>query len=148
MIASTYTKTAPANILLVEDNPGDVRLIQEALRDEKDHIHLHVVTDGPDAIDFLYQRNDHENAPRPNLVLLDLNLPSLNGETILETIKSDPDLRKIPVVILTSSQANDDIEKSYQLHANAYLIKPVDPNAFMNAIQRLHRFWIDTAHLA
>lgn len=138
----------PTDLLLVEDNPGDVRLIQEALKNGAGHSNLHVVTDGPAALDFLHQEGDHEQAPRPDLVLLDLNLPRLSGEKILETIKHDPDLRHIPVVVLTSSDASDDVIASYRRHANAYLIKPVDPEAFIDVVQRIEGFWLATAQLA
>ena len=113
-------------ILLVEDNPGDVRLVAEALKDTKVTGHLSVVPDGIAALDFLHRRGPHVRAPRPDLILLDLNLPRMSGHDLLKAIKEDPALRQIPVCVLTSSQADSDLLKAYDLHANAYLTKPAD----------------------
>ncbi|MFC6824103.1 response regulator [Halopelagius fulvigenes] len=140
-------RTEPAEILLVEDNPGDVRLTQEAFKDGRIQNTLHVATDGVEALDFLYRRGDYEDAPRPDLVLLDLNLPRKNGDAVLEEIRNDPELRRIPVIILTSSTAHDDIVHSYDLCANAYLTKPVDPDEFISTIQTLERFWFSLVRL-
>ncbi|MFC6716788.1 response regulator [Natrialbaceae archaeon GCM10025810] len=131
------------DILLVEDNPGDVRLTEEAFKDGRLANNLHVVTDGIEALDFLYQRGEYEDAPRPDLVLLDLNLPRKNGDEVLEDLKDDTELASIPVIVLTSSKAEEDIVTSYQLHANAYLTKPVDPDEFVDVVQSFERFWLE-----
>ena len=138
---SQHGRAEPVDILLVEDNPGDVRLTQEALKDGKIANILHVVEDGIDALDFLFQRNRYTDAPRPGLVLLDLNLPRKNGAEVLEELHEDPERRRIPVIVLTSSEAETDIVQSYELCANGYLTKPVDPNEFIDAILELERFW-------
>lgn len=137
----------PVDVLLVEDNPGDVRLTREAFDEAKINNTLHVVHDGEDALDFLHQRNDHEDAPRPSLVLLDLNLPRVNGETVLEEIKTDPELCRIPVVILTSSNAEEDIVRSYEGYSNAYLTKPIDPDEFIGLVQSFEEFWLTMVEL-
>lgn len=137
----------PADILVVEDNPGDVRLTKEAFKEGKIANTLHVVEDGVDALDFLFQRNDYADAPRPDLVLLDLNLPRKNGDEVLEELHEDPGRRSIPVIILTSSEAEEDIAKSYELCASGYLTKPVDPNEFIDMIQELERFWLSIMRL-
>ena len=137
---SQHGSTEPVDILLVEDNPGDIRLTQEALKDGKIANTLHVVEDGIDALDFLFQRNEYIDAPRPGLVLLDLNLPGKNGAEVLEGLHEDPDRRSIPVIVLTSSKAETDVVKSYELCANGYLTKPVNPNEFIDAILELERF--------
>ena len=137
----------PVDILLVEDNPGDVRLTQEAFADGRIANTLHVVEDGAAALDFLFQRNDHADAPRPDLVLLDLNLPRRNGDEVLEELHADPDLRRIPVIVLTSSEAETDVVRSYELCASGYLTKPVDPDEFITAIQEIERFWLSIMQL-
>ena len=137
----------PVDILLVEDNPGDVRLTQEAFADGRIANTLHVVEDGAAALDFLFQRNDHADAPRPDLVLLDLNLPRRNGDEVLEELHGDPDLRRIPVIVLTSSEAETDVVRSYELCASGYLTKPVDPDEFITAIQEIERFWLSIMQL-
>ena len=137
----------PADILLVEDNPGDVRLTKEALKDGEIANTLHVVNDGVEALDFLYQRGEYEDAPRPDVVLLDLNLPRKNGDEVLEEINDDPELAKIPVIILTSSQAQEDVVKTYELHANAYLRKPVDPDGFIETVRSFQSFWLEVIQL-
>ena len=134
-------------ILLVEDNPGDVRLTKEAFREGRIENNLHVVTDGVEALDFLHRRGDHADAPRPDIVLLDLNLPRKNGDDVLAEIKADEDLQSIPVIVLTSSSAEEDVARSYELHANAYLTKPVDPNAFIDTIQSFEQFWFSIVKL-
>jgi CheY-like chemotaxis protein len=136
-----------ADILLVEDNPGDVRLTREAFEEGQIANTLHVVTDGVEALDFLRRNGEYEDAPCPDIVLLDLNLPRKDGEEVLEEINDDPDLTRIPVVILTSSEAQEDILRSYELDANAYLTKPVDPGEFIDTIQSLQQFWLSIIQL-
>ncbi|WP_207591980.1 response regulator [Halomontanus rarus] len=137
----------PAEILLVEDNPGDVRLTQEAFEEGRIENTLHVVTDGLEALDFIYQRGEYADVPHPDIVLLDLNLPRLNGDEVLEEVKSDEDHCHIPIVVLTSSKAEEDVVRSYELHANAYLTKPVDPDAFIEIIRSLEEFWLSVVRL-
>jgi len=129
-------------ILLVEDNPGDVRLIQEALRDGKVWNNPHVVTDGEAALDFVYRRGAFTEAPRPDLVLLDLNLPKKDGREVLATIKSDGDLKRIPVVVLTTSKEEEDVLRAYNLAANCYITKPVEFDQFMKVIRMIEYFWL------
>jgi chemotaxis family two-component system response regulator Rcp1 len=134
-------------ILLVEDNPGDVRLTLEALRGAKVANELHVVGDGESALDFLHQRGDHTNAPRPDIILLDLNLPRLEGREVLAEIKSVPALATIPTIVLTSSSAEADIQESYALHANCFISKPVDFTDFIAAVRSLEGFWLKIVRL-
>lgn len=134
-------------ILLVEDNPGDVRLTQEALKDGKMKINLHVTTDGEEGADFLFKRNQYANAPRPDVIILDLNLPKKNGRELLEEIKNDLELKSIPVIILTMSKAEEDILRSYKLHANCYITKPIDLNQFFDVIKSIENFWITLVKL-
>ncbi|MCU4925430.1 response regulator [Halobacteria archaeon AArc-dxtr1] len=146
------TDTAPldaqaAHILLVEDNPGDVRLTQEAFERSSIQTTISVVTDGMDALDFLHQRGEYADAPRPDVVLLDLNLPRMNGEEVLEEIEASHTLRRIPVIVLTGSEAEEDILASYNRSANAYLTKPVDPDAFVETVRALETFWFSTVQL-
>ena len=129
-------------ILLVEDNPGDVRLIQEALRDGKVWNNPHVVTDGEAALDFVYRRGAFTEAPRPDLVLLDLNLPKKDGREVLATIKADADLKRIPVVVLTTSKEEEDVLRAYNLAANCYVTKPVEFDEFMKVIRMIEDFWL------
>lgn len=135
------------DILLVEDNPGDVRLTQEAFREACISNDLHVATDGVEALDFLFQREGHEAVPRPDLVLLDLNLPRKNGQEVLKEIRGDPDLKPTPVIVLTSSDAHEDIVQSYELQTNAYLTKPVDPMEFIELVSSLEEFWFTIVQL-
>ncbi|MWV38880.1 response regulator [Natrialba sp. INN-245] len=146
---STSGDTTPerAQILLVEDNPGDVRLTEEAFKQGRIENDLHVVTDGNQALEFLGRDGRYEDAPRPDLILLDLNLPRTDGEEVLEQLKDDPNLRSIPVIVLTSSRAEEDIVKSYELHANAYLTKPVDPDEFIDAVRAFEKFWFSVVRL-
>ncbi|TYT61405.1 response regulator [Natrialba swarupiae] len=146
---STSGDTPPerAQILLVEDNPGDVRLTKEAFKQGRIENDLHVVTDGNRALEFLARDGRYEDAPRPDLILLDLNLPRTDGEEVLEQLKDDPNLRSIPVIVLTSSRAEEDIVKSYELHANAYLTKPVDPDEFIDAVRAFEKFWFSVVRL-
>ena len=132
----------PADVLLVEDNPGDIRLTEEALKEGKIENTLHVVTDGVEAVEFLYQRGEYADAPRPDMVLLDLNLPRMDGDEVLEEIRQDRELKTIPVIVLTGSKAQEDVVRSYQLCANAYLTKPVDPMSFIEVVQELEHFWL------
>ncbi len=134
-------------ILLVEDNPGDIRLTQEALKDAKVRNHLSVVNDGEQALDFLHKRGGFAQAARPDLILLDFNLPKKDGREVLETIKNDPALRTIPVVILTSSQHERDIAQAYECHANAFITKPVDFEQFMEVIRHIESFWLEIVRL-
>lgn len=129
-------------ILLVEDSPGDVRLTKEALREGKVRNHLHVVTDGVEALAFLRRSGKYASAPRPDVVLLDLNLPKKDGREVLAEIKADDDLRRIPAVILTTSQDERDVLRAYELHANCYITKPVDLDQFIAVIQSIESFWL------
>ena len=135
-------------ILLVEDNPGDARLTQEALKESKLHNLLSIVTDGDEAIHYLKKEGKFSNVTRPDMVLLDLNLPKKSGREVLAEIKNDPDLRRIPVIILTTSKAEEDIIKSYDLHANCYITKPVDLKQFITIVNTLENFWFSIVKLA
>lgn len=137
--AGGYTR--PIEVLLVEDNPGDVRLTQEALKEGRIMNHLNVVQDGVEAMDFLTRRGKYENSPRPDLILLDLNLPKKDGGEVLQEIKNDPELRRIPVMVLTTSSAEKDMQKAYDLHANCYITKPVDLNQFLEVVRSIEHFW-------
>jgi chemotaxis family two-component system response regulator Rcp1 len=137
----------PAQLLLVEDNPGDVRLTRETLKDVKLMVDLHVVGDGVEAMAFLRQQGPYVNAPRPDLVLLDLNLPKKDGREVLAEIKSDPDLKRIPVVVLTISTAEEDILKSYNLYANAYVSKPLNLEQFAKITKAIEDFWFTIVKL-
>ena len=135
------------HVLLVEDSPGDVRLTQEAFRDANSSIRLHVATDGVEAMAFLRREGSYPDAPRPDLILLDLNLPRMDGREVLVQIKGDDSLRLIPTIILTTSDAEVDIVKSYQLQANCYLSKPVQLDAFVNLVKSINDFWLTRAKL-
>ncbi|GLW07211.1 two-component system response regulator [Microtetraspora sp. NBRC 13810] len=137
----------PIEVLLVEDDPGDELITREAFEHNKIGNSLHVVRDGLEALDFLYRRDAYEDAPTPDLILLDLNLPKYDGRQVLERIKSDPDLAYIPVVVLTTSAAEEDILRSYKLHANAYVTKPVDLDQFINAIRHIDEFFVSVVRL-
>lgn len=138
----------PIEILLVEDNPGDIDLIKEALETSKIYNALSVVNDGEEAINFLRKKGEYiNNAVHPDVVLLDLNLPKKNGQEVLAEIKSDKDLMRIPVVILTSSRNEEDILKSYNLHANCYITKPIDLNQFIKVVQSIEDFWFTIVKL-
>jgi len=134
-------------ILLVEDNPGDVRLTQEALREAKVRNQLHVVEDGVQAMEFLRRTGPYADAPRPDLILLDLNLPRKDGREVLEEIKQDRSLMRIPVVVLTTSRAEEDILRSYDLHANCYVTKPVDLDQFITIVKSIEDFWLTIVKL-
>jgi chemotaxis family two-component system response regulator Rcp1 len=135
------------DVLLVEDSPGDVRLTEEALRDANKLIHLHVAADGAEAMAFLWREGPHASAPRPDLILLDLNLPKMDGREVLALIKDDEHLRTIPTIILTTSGAEADITKSYELHANCYLTKPVQLDAFDAVVKSINDFWLTKVKL-
>jgi CheY-like chemotaxis protein len=141
------TPTKPIEVLLVEDDPGDVLMTREALAESKVLNTLHVATDGEEALRFLRRESPFEEAPRPDLVLLDLNLPRVDGREVLEQVKGDPDLRRIPVVVLTTSQAEEDILRSYDLHANAFISKPVDFDRFVDVIRQVDNFYISIVSL-
>lgn len=135
------------DLLLVEDNEGDARLAQEALKESKIKNVLHVVRDGEQATDFLFRRNEFKDAARPDLILLDLNLPRKDGREVLAEIKADKDLRTIPVVILTMSKAEEDIVKSYKLHCNCFITKPLDLDKFVQVIKSIEDFWLTIVQL-
>jgi chemotaxis family two-component system response regulator Rcp1 len=139
--------TEPVDVLLIEDNPGDVRLTKEALKDAKLKIHMHVVGDGMEAMAFLRKQGKYASSPRPDLVLLDLNLPKKDGRQVLAEIKDDTDLKRIPVVIITSSKAEEDVLKSYNLHANCYVTKPLDLDQFITVVQSIEQFWLTIVKL-
>jgi two-component system, chemotaxis family, response regulator Rcp1 len=137
----------PIQVLLVEDSPGDVRLTREAFRDANQTIQLHVASDGAEAMAFLWRDGEHVNAPRPDIILLDLNLPKMDGREVLAHIKADESLKAIPTVILTTSDADADIVKAYQLQANAYLTKPVHLGSFEELVKSINDFWLDKVKL-
>ena len=141
------TKADLIEVLLVEDDAGDVVMTREALEEGKVLNRLHVVGDGVEALEFLRREGTYGDAPRPDLILLDLNLPRRDGRQVLAEVKGDPDLRRIPVVVLTTSEAEEDILRSYDLHANAYVTKPVDFNRFVQVIQQIDEFFISVVRL-
>ena len=144
---SIETVGRPIEILLIEDNPGDVRLTQEALRENKVRNKLHVVEDGVEAMAFLRREGKYADVPRPDLILLDLNLPKKDGREVLAEIKSDEDLGRIPVVVLTTSQAEEDILRAYGLNANCYVTKPVDLDRFFEVVKSIESFWLTIVKL-
>ena len=137
----------PIEVLLVEDDPGDVMMTREAFQDYKLHNQLHVVSDGAEAMAFLHHEGEYAGRPRPDLVLLDLNLPRMDGRQVLEAIKSDSELASIPVVVLTTSENEDDVLRSYSLHANAYVTKPVDFQRFIEVIRQIDDFFVTVVRL-
>jgi CheY-like chemotaxis protein len=137
----------PIEVLLVEDDPGDVLLIREAFDDNKVANRLHVVSDGVEALDFMRREREYRDAPRPDLVLLDLNLPRKDGREVLAEVKGDEQLRSIPVVVLTTSQAEEDVLRSYDLHANAYVTKPVDFDRFIGVVRQIDQFFVSVVKL-
>jgi len=141
-MVGAQVRERPIEILLVEDNPGDVRLTREALHEGKVWNNLSVAGDGVAAMRFLRREDGRANAPRPDLILLDLNLPKKDGRQVLEEIKVDPELRRIPVVVLTTSKAEEDVLRSYNLHANCYVTKPVDLEQFMSVVASIEDFWL------
>jgi CheY-like chemotaxis protein len=144
---TTHELNRPIEILLVEDNPGDVRLTQEALKDAKISNTVNVTRDGVDAMAFLRRQDGYADAPIPDLILLDLNLPRRSGFEVLEDLKKSPDLKRIPVVILTSSGAEQDVLSTYDLQANCYITKPVDLEQFLNVIRVIEEFWLTIVRL-
>ena len=140
-------RTIPVEILLVEDNPGDVRLTQEALKESKVTNNLSVAEDGVEALAFLKREGKYADAPRPDLLLLDLNLPKKDGRELIEEIKADENLRRIPVVVLTTSKAEEDIIRMYDQHANCYITKPIDFDQFINVIKSIEDFWLTIVKL-
>ncbi|MBB0242875.1 response regulator [Streptomyces alkaliphilus] len=147
MTSSAEPSAEPIDVLLVEDDPGDELMTREAFEDNKIGNTLHVVRDGEEALDFLYRRGAHPDAPRPDLILLDLNLPKYDGRQVLQQIKSDAELAHIPVVVLTTSAAEEDILRSYKLHANAYVTKPVDLDQFIAAVRQIDDFFVQVVRL-
>ena len=143
----THEEAPPVEILLVEDNPGDYRLTQEALREGKVYNNLHWAQDGVEALDFLHKRGKYKDVPRPDIVLLDLNLPKKDGREVLQEIKSDEDLKRIPVVVLTTSKAEEDVLRTYNLHANCYVTKPVDLEKFIVVVKSIDVFWLTVVTL-
>lgn len=137
----------PIDILLVEDNPGDVRLTQEAFKEGKLRVNLHVVMDGVEAMAFLRREGKYTDAPCPDLILLDLNLPKKDGREVLKVIKEEENLRSIPVVILTTSTAEEDVLRTYDLHANCYITKPVDMDQFLDVVKYIENFWFTIVRL-
>ena len=146
-MAEPERSAPPVEILLVEDNPGDVRLTREALKEGKVYNNLHWARDGVEALEFLKRQGKHADAPRPDIILLDLNLPKKDGREVLAVIKNDVDLKQIPVVVLTTSEAEEDVLKSYELHANCYVTKPVDLEKFIHVVQSIDRFWLSVVTL-
>ena len=144
---SIGTDAEPIEVLLVEDSPGDVRLTREAFKDAKVHINMHVASDGMQAMAFLKREGEYTNALRPDMILLDLNLPKKDGREVLEEIKESTTLKSIPVVILTTSASEADILKSYRLHANCYITKPVGLGGFLEVIKSIDSFWLSVVKL-
>jgi CheY-like chemotaxis protein len=140
-------RNGPIEILLVEDNPGDVRLTKEALKEGKVYSNLHTVKDGVEAMEFLRRQGKYKDAPRPDIILLDLNLPRKDGREVLEEIKSDELLKRIPVVVLTTSKAEEDVLRTYNLHANCYVTKPVDLEKFIVVVKSIDVFWLTVVTL-
>ena len=134
-------------VLLVDDSPGDVRLTQEVFRDADSRVNLHIACDGVEAIEFLRRKGKHVGAPRPDLILLDLNLPKMDGREVLQELKADANLRSIPVVVLTTSEAEEDVVRSYSLHANAYVTKPVDFDRFIEVVRQIDEFFVEVVRL-
>lgn len=137
----------PIDILLVEDNPGDARLTQEVLKDSKIKNTLHIVTDGVEAMEFLHRRGSFQAAPRPDIILLDLNLPRMDGREVLHAIKDEESLRRIPIVIMTTSDDEQDILNAYDLYANCYITKPVDFQRFIEIVKTIENFWFSIVRL-
>jgi len=143
----TYTAVQPIQILLVEDSPADIRLTQEVMREARIANDLHIVADGEQAMGFLHREEGYADSPRPDLVLLDLNLPRKDGREVLRELKSDPDLQTIPVIILTTSNSEGDIAASYEAHANAYITKPVDLIELLGVVRSIEDFWLTIVSL-
>jgi CheY-like chemotaxis protein len=143
----TASAGEPIDILLVEDSPGDADLAREALENAKVHNNLHVVPDGEEAMSFLRRTGKHADAPRPGMILLDLNLPKKDGREVLAEIKSDDDLKRIPVVVLTTSRDEEDVLRSYNLHANCFISKPIDLSQFLKVVHSIEEFWLTIVRL-
>ena len=143
----TPPESEPIDVLLAEDNPGDVRLTEKAFEEGSVLNNLYTVSDGIEAMKCLRQEGEYADRPRPDLVLLDLNMPGKDGKEVLKDVKADPELRRIPVVILTSSEAEEDILESYDFHANAYLTKPVDFEGFLEVVERIEDFWLTVVRM-
>jgi chemotaxis family two-component system response regulator Rcp1 len=141
-VLNARSASRPVEVLLVEDNPGDVRLTQEAFKDGRMLVNLNVASDGAEALEYLYRKGKFTNAERPDLILLDLNLPKKNGREVLTEIKADPDLRRVPVIVMTTSKAEQDIYKAYNLNANCYISKPVELDEFLNVVRSIEDFWL------
>jgi two-component system, chemotaxis family, response regulator Rcp1 len=137
----------PIEILLIEDNPGDARLTLEALKEGKVKNNLHIVYDGVEATDFLFKRNEYVNSPRPDLIILDLNLPKKNGQEVLAEIKVDENLKRIPVAIFTTSKSEEDVLLTYNLHANCFITKPIDLDKFFEVVKSIENFWLTIVKL-
>ncbi len=146
-MSSTDKESRQIEILLVEDNPGDARLTQEAMRAAKMTNVLHIVEDGEQAMEFLRRRSRFKDAPRPDLILLDFNMPKKDGRMVLAEIKTDPDLKRIPVVILTTSRSEEDVLQAYDMHANAFVTKPVNLDQFMRIVALIDEFWLNVVTL-
>ncbi|MFP4013134.1 MAG: response regulator [Chitinispirillaceae bacterium] len=146
-MSDEWTSSRPIELLLVEDSPSDVRLTVEALKEAKVKNTLHVVTDGVEALRFLRREGEYGSYPKPDLILLDLNLPKKDGREVLAEIKEDEELRRIPIVVLTTSSAEEDIARAYSLHANCYVTKPVDFTQFMKVIHSIESFWLTVVKL-
>jgi CheY-like chemotaxis protein len=147
MMESIGVSATAIEVLLVEDSPGDVRLTREAFKNAKVHVNLHVAADGTEAMAFLRREGKYADAPRPDLILLDLNLPKKDGREVLKEIKESPALKSIPVVILTTSASDVDILRSYLLHANCYISKPVDLSGFLKVVKSIDDFWLSVVKL-
>jgi CheY-like chemotaxis protein len=147
MMESMGSGAVPIEVLLVEDSPGDVRLTREAFKDAKVHINLYVASDGAEAMAFLGREGEYSHVPRPDLILLDLNLPKKDGREVLAELKESPTLKCIPVVILTTSASEADIQGSYQRHANCYITKPVDLEGFLKVVRSIDNFWLSVVKL-
>jgi len=146
-MTASMESSLPIEVLLVEDDPGDVLMTQEAFEEHKVRNKLSVVSDGEEALAYLRRQGEHAEATRPDLILLDLNLPRIDGREVLQVIKEDEDLRRIPVVVLTTSQADEDILRSYSLHANAYVTKPVDFDRFIAVVRQIDDFFVSVVKL-
>lgn len=142
LAVSTRERSRPVEVLLVEDNPGDVRLTQEAFKEGRVLVNLHVAADGVQAMEMLNRQGPHKDLPRPDLILLDLNLPRKNGREVLLEIKADAELRRIPVIVMTTSKADQDIHRAYNLNANCYVTKPVDLDEFLHVVRSIEDFWL------
>ncbi len=144
---TSSTTARPVEILLVEDNPGDVRLTKEALKEDKLHNRLHVVGDGLEALAWLRREGPYADSPRPDIILLDLNLPKKDGREVLSEVKADEELRRIPVVVLTTSRAEEDVLRAYNFNANCYITKPVDLEQFIKVVKSIQNFWLTIVKL-